>query len=269
MQVCFVLVAFLAIMTDMKLSDFDRWTRERLEFMEIDSIDSSLNGIQVGDAEAEIGKIAFAVDACMDSFQRAKQEGAQALFVHHGLFWGSDAALTGVLGKRIRFLMNNDICLYACHLPLDRHAELGNNARIAADLGLLDVQPFGEYKGRRIGFKGLLPGPLDIESVINRLFGAWDSRIDVLRFGPSMIRSVGVISGGGTREVSQAIDEGLDLYITGDASHNIYHESREAGINVMFAGHYMTEIYGVKAMAEAVASELGLETVFLDIPTGY
>lgn len=256
-------------MTDMKLSDFDRWARKRLEFAETDSIDSSLNGIQVGDAEDEIGKMAFAVDACMDSFQRAKQEGAQALFVHHGLFWGGDAALTGILGKRISFLMKNDISLYACHLPLDRHAELGNNARIVDDLGLQDIQPFGEIKGRKIGFKGLLPEASDLESLIDRLFGSWDSRINVLRFGPSEIRSIGVISGGGTREVSQAIDEGLDLYITGDASHNIYHESREAGINVMFAGHYLTEIFGVKAMSEAVASELGIETIFLDIPTGY
>lgn len=253
----------------MKLSDFDRWTRERLEFTETDGIDSSLNGIQVGEADAEIGKIAFSVDACMDSFQRAKLEGAQLLFVHHGLFWGGDSALTGVMGRRIRFLMKNDLNLYACHLPLDRHAELGNNARIVDELGLQELQPFGEFKGRKIGFKGLLSEASDLESLIDRLFGSWDSRINVLRFGPSAIRSIGVISGGGTREVSQAIDEGLDLYITGDASHNIYHESREAGINVMFAGHYLTEIYGVKAMAEAVASELGLETVFLDIPTGY
>jgi dinuclear metal center YbgI/SA1388 family protein len=253
----------------MKLTDFDRWARERLEFEEIDGIDSSLNGIQAGDAGAEITTMAFAVDACMDSFQRAKNEGAQALFVHHGLFWGYDAPLTGVMGERVRFLMKNDISLYACHLPLDRHAELGNNARIVSELGLEEIKPFGEYKGRKIGFKGVLKESADIESLIVRLFGSWESRINVLRFGPSEIRSIGVISGGGTREVSQAINEGLDLYITGDASHNIYHESREAGINVLFAGHYLTEIYGVKAMAETVASELGLKTVFLDIPTGY
>ena len=251
------------------MADFDRWTRERLEFPETDGIDSSLNGIQLGDSNTELSRMAFAVDACMDAFRRTMQEGAQALFVHHGLFWGPAFPLTGVMGERVRFLMKNDISLYACHLPLDRHAELGNNARIAGKLDLEDIEPFGDYKGRKIGFKGQLPEASDLKSLIIRLFGAWESRINALRFGPSEIRSVGVISGGGTREVSQAIAEGLDLYITGDASHNIYHECREAGINVLFAGHYLTEIFGIKAMAETVATELGIETVFLDIPTGY
>ncbi len=251
------------------MTDFDRWTRERLDFMDTDGIDASMNGIQVGKLEAEVSKMAFAVDACMDAFRRAKQERAQALFVHHGLFWGPAFPLTGIMGERVGFLMKNDISLYACHLPLDKHAELGNNARIVSELGLEDIEPFGDYKGRKIGFKGQLPETSDLESLIVRLFGAWESRIDVLRFGSSEIRSVGVISGGGTSEVSQAIAEGLDLYITGDASHNIYHECREAGINVLFAGHYLTEVFGVKAMTETVATELGIETVFLDIPTGY
>lgn len=251
------------------MADFDRWTRERLDFMDTDGIDASMNGIQVGKLEAEVSKMAFAVDACMDAFRRAKQEGVQALFVHHGLFWGPAFPLTGIMGERVGFLMKNDISLYACHLPLDKHAELGNNARIVSELGLEDIEPFGDYKGRKIGFKGQLSEVSDLESLIVRLFGAWESRINVLRFGSSEIRSVGVISGGGTREVSQAIAEGLDLYITGDASHNIYHECREAGINVLFAGHYLTEVFGVKAMAETVATELGIGTVFLDIPTGY
>ncbi len=253
----------------MKLSEFDSWARERLEFDVIDSIDASMNGIQVGDPDMDISRMVFAVDACMDSFQRAAAEGAQALFVHHGLFWGPAMPLTGVLGERVRFLMNNNMALYACHLPLDRHAELGNNARMVQLLGLGDVQPFGEYKGRHIGFKGVLPKPEKLETLIERLFGFWDERINALRFGPRNIRTVGMISGGGTREVSQAIAQGLDLYITGDSSHNIYHECREAGINVLFAGHYLTEIFGVQAMAEEAASVLGLDTLFIDIPTGY
>lgn len=253
----------------MKMSDFNTWAVERLEFAETDGIDASMNGLQLGDIDVELDKMAFAVDACMDSFKRTVQEGAQALFVHHGLFWGPAVPLTGVMGERVRFLMENRISLYACHLPLDRHAELGNNARIVKELGLEDIEPFGSYKGRKIGFKGRLPEPSGLEALITRLFGAWENGMNVLRFGPSEIRSIAVISGGGPREVSQAIDEGMDLYITGDTSHEIYHQCREAGINVLFAGHYLTEIYGVKAMAETVASELGIKTVFLDIPTGY
>ena len=240
-----------------------------MEFKETDTIDASLNGLQVGDSEMEIYKMAFSVDACMEAFQRTRDEGAQALFVHHGLFWGPAMPLTGILGNRVRFLMNNALSLYACHLPLDRHPEVGNNAEIVRSLGLQQIEPFGEVKGRKIGFKGHLAERSDLESLINTLFGSWDSRIDALRFGPERIRSVAVISGGGVREVSQAVEEGIDLYITGDSSHNIYHECREAGINVLFAGHYLTEIFGVQAVAERARVELGLETVFVDIPTGY
>ena len=256
-------------MFPMNLGDFDLWVRERLVFDEIDGIDPSLNGIQAGDPSVELTKAAFAVDACMDSFRQAYREGAQMLFVHHGLFWGPALPLVGVLGERIRYLMKNDLALYAAHLPLDRHAEMGNNARIMDRLGIADPEPFGDFKGRKIGFKGILPEPIEIASAVVRIFGSWEERINVLQFGPKEIRSVAVISGGGTREVSQAISEGMDLYITGDSSHNIYHEAREAGINVLFAGHYLTEVFGVKAMADAVAVELGLETIFIDVPTGY
>jgi dinuclear metal center YbgI/SA1388 family protein len=253
----------------MKICEFDLWARERLVFSGTDPLDASLNGLQAGRMDMEVNRMAFAVDACMDAFRRARDESSQAVFVHHGLFWGPAVPLTGVMGERVRFLMRNDMALYACHLPLDRHPQLGNNAGIAKALGLENVRPFGLYKGEKIGFKGTLPELSSLESITERLFGGWDSRMDALRFGPEGIRSVGVISGGGTHEVSQAIDEGLDLYITGDASHNVYHECREAGINVLFAGHYLTEVFGVRAAAEAAASELGIETLFLDIPTGY
>lgn len=253
----------------MKLGEFDIWAKSLLEFHETDAIDSAMNGIQVGNLDAEIEKMAFAVDACLASFVRTKEENAQALFVHHGIFWGSAQPLTGVHGERIRYLMKNDIALYACHLPLDRHAELGNNIKIAETLNLENIEPFGSYKGKQIGYKGVLPETMDIQSIIVRLFGAWENRISALRFGTPKIRSVAVVSGGAVREVSQAIDEGLDLYITGDASHNIYHECQEARINVLFAGHYLTEIFGVQAMAERIKRELGIETTFIDIPTGY
>ena len=253
----------------MTLADFDRWVRGLMAFGETESIDASLNGIQVGDEGKAVAKAAFAVDACMDSFRRAADGGADVLFVHHGLFWGPARPLTGVLGERVRFLMANGLALYACHLPLDRHAELGNNARMAAALGLEDVEPFGEYRGRMIGTKGRLPEPLDMDGVVKRLFGAWDTRVNALPFGPREIRTVGMVSGGGTREAAQAAAQGLDLYITGDSAHTIYHESREAGLNVLFAGHYWTEVFGVKAVSEAAAENLALDTFFIDVPTGY
>ncbi len=262
-------IAFPYYNVEMKLGKFDEWVRTTLEFTEPDAIDSALNGIQVGDAAADVSRVAFAVDACRDTLIRTREEGAQVLFVHHGLFWGRVMPLCGIHGERVRFLMKNDIALYACHLPLDRHGELGNNAQIAKFLRLEDVKPFGDYKGQKIGCKGHLPQGMDLESIVLRLFGAWDDRINALKFGPENIRHIGIVSGGAVDQVSQAIDEGLDLYITGDAAHSVYHQCREAGINVLFAGHYLTEVFGVRAMAECVKMELGLETKFIDVPTGY
>ena len=253
----------------MTLHDVDEWIRKRIDFTQTDAIDASLNGIQVGRGDEDISTVAFAVDACLATFERAIREGAQLLFVHHGLFWGAALPLTGVLGQRIRYLMQNDLALYACHLPLDLHAEMGNNGVMAQAMGLTELQPFGDYKGRKLGVKGLLPQPLTIDELVHNTFGGWSGQMSALRYGSSEIQSVGMISGGGVREVSQAIDEGLDLYVTGDSSHNIVHECREAGMNVLFAGHYLTEVFGVKAVADAMAQELGVQVRFLDVPTGY
>ena len=234
----------------------------------MDGVDMAMNGLQVGRFDLDVQKMAFAVDACMDSFRQAREAGAQALFVHHGLFWGKLLPLTDYLGERVRFLMNNDMALYAVHLPLDSHEEVGNNARIASVLGLCDVEPFGDYKGHKIGFKGVLRRSLGLQEVVEQLIGDWEPGIRALRFGPPKVSSIAVISGGGIWEVTQAAAEGMDLYITGDASHNIYHECREKGINIISAGHYNTETFGVKAVAERVEQELNLDTLFISIPTG-
>jgi putative NIF3 family GTP cyclohydrolase 1 type 2 len=106
------------------------------------------------------------------------------------------------------------------------------------------------------------------ERVARALFGTTDDLLGLLPFGPEQNRSVGIISGGAPRDVVQAIDEGLDLFITGDASHTVYHNCLESGISVMFGGHYRTETWGVQAVARHLSDDLGLETTFIDVPTG-
>ncbi len=231
-------------------------------------VDASLNGLQIGDSGAEIKKVAFAVDACFETIRKAIDEQAQVLFVHHGLFWGRPLAITGDHYKRVKYAMDHNLALYAVHLPLDIHPELGNNAVLARTLGLSDLEGFGEYKGFQIGMKGRLESPLKRDEVVPALFGDWESRPVMLPFGPAEIRTVGMISGGGTHEVAQAIEEGLDLYITGDSSHTAYHQSLEAGINVLFGGHYLTETGGVQSVMKKAAAELSLDTIFIDVPTG-
>lgn len=252
----------------MKIQEFDKWCRSFLDIDSMERIDASLNGLQIGDNANKITRIAFAVDACQATLEKAAEEDANLLFVHHGLFWGRPLAVTGDHYRRVKTALDNNLALYAVHLPLDMHPEYGNNAGLADILGLKDQEGFGAYKGFNIGIKGRLDTPLKRDELVPALFGGWEQNPRMLPFGPAEIRTVAMISGGGTHEVSEAIKEGMDLYITGDSSHQIYHEALEAGINVLFGGHYMTELTGVQSIQNKVEEELKLETIFIDVPTG-
>jgi dinuclear metal center YbgI/SA1388 family protein len=252
----------------MKLSGVDHYLRELLRIDEFSRSDVSWNGVQIQCSDKEIRKIAVAVDAAGETAARAARWGADLLFVHHGLFWGSGGPITGAHYHRVRAFLEADVALYAAHLPLDAHERLGNNARMAERLRLSDLRPFGEYKGMTIGVAGRLPEPMTGEEVARALFGTTEDLLGLLPFGPERNQSVGIISGGAPDDVAQAIDEGLDLFVTGDASHTVYHNCLEAGINVMFGGHYRTETWGVQAVAEHLERELGVETTFIDVPTG-
>lgn len=252
----------------MTVQEFDTVCRGWFQPEQFARIDRSMNGLQVGRRDKQVRTLVTAVDACQETFLRARDAGADMLFVHHGLFWGSPIGVTDEHYARLKTLLDADIALYAMHLPLDQHLELGNNAVMAAELGLVDVAPFGRMKGTEIGVQGRLTAPLDMEEIARRLFGGRENTLRMLPFGKTRVESVGLISGGAPFEVEQAISAGLDLYITGDANHIVYHRAQEAGINVIFGGHYATETWGVRALGERCARELGLEHSFIDVPTG-
>ena len=252
----------------MNLEQFDKYIRDLLPMGEWDNLDIGLNGIQVGGKKREITRIACAVDACVEVFLRAAQWKADLVFVHHGLFWGRVLPITGPLYKRIDTLIRNNIALYAAHLPLDMDPTVGNNAALADMLSLKDLQPFGSFKGKKIGFKGILPKEKTLTSIISTLGLSEQNGLSVLPFGPAKIRSVGIISGSACHEIDQAISENLDLYITGEASHEIFHTAEEAEISVLCGGHYQTEIWGVQRVAKSIEKDCGIETCFIDLPTG-
>jgi len=252
----------------MDLRDFDAWLRSLLEIEALSRVDDSLNGIQVGRSEGPIDCVAFAVDASMETMRRAAEAGARALMVHHGLFWGSAARITGSMRERVKFLLDHDLALAACHLPLDKHPELGNNAVLARMLGLADRKPFGLYHGVALGFSGTLEPALSLDEAIGRILPDGSRPLSVLPFGPKTIRTAAVVSGGAAMEAFQAVEAGLDLYVTGENSHSIYHAALEAGLNVVAAGHYATEVWGVKSLAERLAADFGVRTFFVDVPTG-
>jgi len=250
------------------LREFDDWCRSLLEIEALAGIDDSLNGIQVGRSETPIDRVAFAVDACAQSIRRAIDSKAQVLFVHHGLFWGKGARLEGSLLERVRLLVDSDLALYACHLPLDKHPQVGNNAVLARMLGLSELEGFGDYHGLKLGFQGKLEPSIGIEEAVRRILPDGSAPRCVIPAGEREIRRAAVVSGGAPFESLQAIAAGLDLYVTGEPSHSVYHAILEGGIAFLAAGHYATEIWGVKAVAERLARETGVQTLFIDLPTG-
>ncbi len=252
----------------MTLDELDRWLSALLDLPATAGIDASLNGIQVGDRAAEVIRAAFAVDASMEAFRRAAEWKAGVLVVHHGIFWATPLRIVGPLFERIHFLMDKGLALYAAHLPLDMHPEVGNNAGLAAQIGLGELEPFGAYRGVKIGLKGRFPEPLPLDVIVGRLSARQGETVRSLPFGPGMIRTVGVVTGRASWAATQATEEGLDLFITGETSHEIYHHCLEQRIHVIFAGHYHSESYGVRALAVRLSRETGVETTYLDVPTG-
>jgi dinuclear metal center YbgI/SA1388 family protein len=253
----------------MLVKEFDALIRSLLPFDQAEKADTALNGLQVGRRDKEVKAAAFAVDASAETFRRAAALGADLVFVHHGLFFGRTKPVTGALLRRIAFLAEKDIALYAAHLPLDMAAVLGNNAGLADRLGLQETEPFGAYHGVKIGLKGRLAAPRAFREIVGDFLGNPPLPSSFLAFGPENVGTAGVVSGGAPEAARDAIDEGLDLFVTGEQSHEIYHESLEAGLNVIFAGHYASERYGVEAVMRKLAAETGLKAFFIDVPTGY
>ncbi len=247
---------------------WDAYFRSLFDIDGFASADNSLNGIQVDNDGSEITKIAFAVDVCLETFERAAACGAGMIFVHHGLFWGEPLALAGNHRRRIQFLLENNIALYAMHLPLDQHPKLGNNAGLMELLGIENEKPFGLYHGKMIGYQGTLSAPLTVDEAVKKIAFMGRPPIGVYPFGKKENRTCAVVSGGASFEVMEAIRDEVDLYVTGEMSHGMYHHILESKINMISGGHYSTEVWGVRRVMEHVASDLGTEVEFIDVPTG-
>ncbi|NCC64372.1 MAG: Nif3-like dinuclear metal center hexameric protein [Spirochaetia bacterium] len=249
----------------MKRSELVDYLDSYLEIDAFTHIDRSLNSLVVGTADRDIKKVAFAVDACQQSFEEAAAWGAQLLIVHHGLFWGSPIAVCGAHYRRLKTLFESELDLYVAHLPLDAHPEVGNNAIMAKKLGLVAVEPFASYKGRIIGFKGNLEKEQSLAEVCKRL--SFENPT-LLAFGKQKVKSVGLVSGSASDDVHQALSQHLDCFITGEVEHQIYHDALEGGINVIGGGHYQSEVFGLQALSEHLSKTFALEVSFIANPTG-
>ncbi len=249
----------------MRRSELIAYLDTYLELGAFEGLDRSLNGLVVGGPDREVDTIAFAVDACQSTFEKAIAVKADILIVHHGLYWGSPLAITKNHYTRIRTLLDGNLDLYAAHLPLDAHPEVGNNVMMAKKLELEDIEPFAPYKGNMLGFKGLLPQSQSPLSIANQLGFANPTILD---FGKKEIKSIGIVSGGASDDVYAALAEDLDCFITGEVEHQIYHDAEEAGITVIGGGHYLTEVFGVQALSEHLKQKFGVSVQFIANPTG-
>ncbi|MGQ9586200.1 MAG: Nif3-like dinuclear metal center hexameric protein [Anaerolineae bacterium] len=228
--------------------------------------DRSRNGLQV-EGNPEVETVAFTVDASLAAFRGAREAGAQMLVVHHGLFWDEVQVVRGPFYRRLKTLLDADLNLYAAHVPLDMHPELGNNVALANLIGLEDRQPFGEFHGKHIGLGGRLPTSIPRERLVCLLTERLGAP-RVLPFGPQVVQRVAICSGKAPQMVVQASEERYDTYLSGEADHTFFHEAKERGINVVYGGHYLTETLGPKALMAHLAERFGLRTVWLDLPTG-
>ena len=252
---------------NVSLADLVQYLDDLLEISHWEKLDSSLNGLQV-EGGPRVGKIAFAVDACEQTFQSSRDQGVQMLITHHGLFWGKPLSLTGTHRARVKLLLDSDISLYTAHLPLDFHPLIGHNTCIARGLGLEIKGPLSMESGLEIGTLARPPAPLEFSEFVRRVDSLLDTSSRSLPFGPSRIEKIGIISGHGSKVLDETLSAKIDTFLTGESSHTFYHFAREFGLNVVFAGHYATEVPGLKELAARLEEKFSLDTVFIPAPTG-
>jgi dinuclear metal center YbgI/SA1388 family protein len=237
------------------------------ELLEIGSFeDYGPNGLQVPGAP-DVSKLATGVSANRAFIEAAIESGAQLAITHHGLFWGGEPqALSEQMAERLRALLTARVSLAAYHLPLDAHREIGNNAQLCARLGFEQRAQFAEFRGRPIGIVGGNAEGIEAAALIERVTELVERQPLTFEAGPGLVRSIGIVSGGASAQVREAIGLGLDAYLTGEPSEPAMGDAREGGIHFIAAGHYATETFGVRRLGELVAERFSIEHEFIDVP---
>ena len=247
------------------LADVAGFLDEYLRVEDAPDYPHALNGLQVEGPES-VSRFAVAVDASEAVIAEAG-EWADLLIVHHGLFWGGLQPLTGPHFRRVRLLIESGTALYSAHLPLDGHAEVGNAAVLARNLGIEALEPFGDYRGKPVGWRGKR-AEIRLRELQDSLAALTGARVRALPGGPDPVSSVGVVTGAGASTLPEAAAAGLDVLVTGEAQHHHAIEAAELGVTVLLGGHYATEVWGVRAILRLLQDHFGIEGRFVDSPTG-
>jgi len=247
------------------LDDVVSYCDSYLRLGEIQDYENALNGLQLENS-GQVKKIASAVDVSSRGLEECTKCDANLLIVHHGMFWPGLRPVTRALRRQLKFAFENDLAIYSAHLPLDLHPEIGNNVLLMRSLGFEESEPFFEEKGSLLGRRALVD--VALSELIKRLEKAVADPVKTIASGRKNVRAVGVITGAAGSEIERVAAEGIDTFITGEAPHWAAIAAEELGINLLLAGHYATETFGVKALAAHVAKKFQLDWEFISLPTG-
>ena len=227
--------------------------------------DYAPNGLQV-EGRAEIRKIVTGVTASQALLDVAVAEAADAVLVHHGYFWkGESPVICGMKKRRLQTLLQRDINLFAYHLPLDAHPELGNNAQLAARLGIQVEGVLGGRELQGVGNVGVLASPMPLAEFGQHVHAVLGRQPLLVAGGDHPIQRIAWCTGGAQGYITEAHALGVDAYLSGEVSEHTIHSAREQGLHYIAAGHHATERYGVWALGEHLAARFGVECVFVDI----
>lgn len=247
------------------LAEIVAYLDQELRTGSISDYSGAMNGLQLAN-DGRVDRVVAAVDASLPVIEKAAAGGPGLLVVHHGMFWQGAQPVTGAFYKKLKTAMDAGLAIYSSHLPLDVHPELGNNVLLAKFVGLTEMEPFFEQKGQYLGVKGKWSGTLtELTKSVETAVGG---RVHLCPGGSEIVANVGIVTGGAGSEVAKAAAERVDAFLTGEGPHWSYPLAEELGINVLYAGHYATETFGVRALAERISAKFGIPGVFIDHPTG-
>lgn len=237
-------------------------------YLQIDTIkDYGPQGLQIEGRE-EVRRVVGLVDAHQPCVEAAIAQNADLMLVHHGIFWGSAKPLRGGYGTLVRTFLQADLNLYAAHLALDAHREVGNNAELARRLGLEVIDWWGNANGVQLAALAISQHGVKLDYLVDRFEQNVGPTKLVQAHGPRNIHKVGILSGFGAKEIEEVAALGCDLYITGETSHAQYYDAQNVGINLIYGGHYTTETVGVQALGKHLQEQFDVEFTFIDLPTG-
>jgi dinuclear metal center YbgI/SA1388 family protein len=253
------------------LSEIRAYLDATLDVSAVPDYPNALNGVQF-ENEGDITHVAAAVDFSTNAVRAAGDVGARLLLVHHGMFWSGVQPVTGYRFKVIRELIRRDMAVYSAHLPLDVHREFGNNALLAKRLGLTPTGGFARFQAIEIGLRGISDIPTrEVADRARALAAEFGGTLVASPFQPDRVtRAWALCTGAGADSATlrEAATLGIDTLVVGEGPHHTAVEARELGIVVLYAGHYATETLGVRALAASVGERFGIETSFIDLPTG-